>query len=273
MADEIPASNFDFNTVLSQPLENYVFALFSLIIGYIIVRYISMSIEKFAERNSQIPSLMLLHLLRAFRLFLYIIVILIAVSFLGINVNTLIISISAFLAVVLGFGMKDTVNNVASGVWIAASRAYDLEDEVTIAGESGTVKNMSIMSTEIKQLDNTRVLVPNGKVWNSAIINVTRMPTRMIVIVYGVGYDTNIKEAVQVALDVVDKHPKIHKDPQPIVRFREMGESSVDLQLRAWVDTDDYYPVKSEVLANLFEALNEANIDIPYPHIQVVTSE
>jgi len=95
----------------------------------------------------------------------------------------------------------------------------------------------------------------------------------MIVIVYGVGYDTNIKEAVQVALDVVDKHPKIHKDPQPIVRFREMGESSVDLQLRAWVDTDDYYPVKSEVLANLFEALNEANIDIPYPHIQVVTSE
>jgi small conductance mechanosensitive channel len=165
--------------------------------------------------------------------------------------------------------MKDTINNLASGVWIAASKAYDINDEVEIAGKNGVVMDMNIMATELKQLDNTRVIVPNGNVWNSPITNVTRMPKRMIVLDYGVAYNTKIADAVRLALGIAERHDKLHKDPVPIVRFKQMADSAVVLQLRAWVDTDNYYPVKSEILTMLYDDLNAAGIGIPFPQVDV----
>jgi len=144
---------------------------------------------------------------------------------------------------------------------------------VTIAGHRGYVKDMNIMATEVKLIDNTRVIIPNGKVWNNPIVNVSRMPTRMIVIEYSVSYDTVISEAVNVALRAARKHTKIHSSPAPIVRFKDMADSAVILQLRGWTDTEDYYPVKSELMTMLFEELNEAGIHIPYPQMDVHMKE
>lgn len=78
-----------------------------------------------------------------------------------------------------------------------------------------------------------------------------------------------IADAIRVALDIAARHDKLHKDPVPIVRFREMADSAVVLQLRAWMDTDTYYPVKSEVLTMLYDDLNAAGIGIPFPQMDV----
>lgn len=210
---------------------------------------------------------MLINLIKALKLFLYIIVLLFALSALGLEVGVYILSIFAFISIIISFGMKDTINNLASGVWIAASKAYDINDEVDLAGKYGVVIDMNIMATEIKQLDNTRVIIPNGQVWNSPITNVTKMPTRQIVVDYGVAYNTDIQDAVNVALKVAGEHLKLHKEPEPIVRFKEMADSAVILQLRVWVDTDDYYPVKSDILRMIYDGLYEAGISIPFPQV------
>ncbi len=99
-----------------------------------------------------------------------------------------------------------------------------------LSGLRGFVKGMNMMSTELKQLDNTRVVIPNGKVWNNPIINITRMPTQLIVLESPVSYNTVISDAVSVALKAAETHPKIHSDPEPIVRFKEMADSAVTLQ-------------------------------------------
>jgi small-conductance mechanosensitive channel len=249
--------------------ENVIACLISLLIGYIIVRILTCRMEEIIGKNTKMPKIMTIHLIKAVKLFLYLIVILIALGFIGVQSATIILSVMAFISIILGFGLQDTVNNIASGVWIASSKAYDIDDEVVLAGESGVVKDMNIMATEIKRLDNTRVFIPNGKIWNGSIVNVTRMPTRLIAAEYGVAYDTDIKDAMDAALTVCERHPKLHRDPKPIVRFREMADSAVILQLRVWVDTDDYYQVKSDVLNMLYDELNARDISIPFPQRDV----
>ncbi|EHQ34987.1 mechanosensitive ion channel family protein [Methanoplanus limicola] len=249
--------------------ENVIACLISILIGYIIVRILTCRMEEIIGKNTKMPKIMTIHLIKAVKLFLYLIVILIALGFIGVQSATIILSVMAFISIILGFGLQDTVNNIASGVWIASSKAYDIDDEVVLAGESGVVKDMNIMATEIKRLDNTRVFIPNGKIWNGSIVNVTRMPTRLIAAEYGVAYDTDIKDAMDAALTVCERHPKLHRDPKPIVRFREMADSAVILQLRVWVDTDDYYQVKSDVLNMLYDELNARDISIPFPQRDV----
>lgn len=260
---------FDTGAMLASSVDEIALAIITLIVGYIIIRVIAARLTTSFEKGMNIPKIMANNLVKAIKLFLYLIVILLALSFLHVNIDAIMISIAAFVAFVLGFGMQDTINNLASGLWISAAKAYDIGDEVDIAGQYGVVMDMGIMSTEIKKLDNTRVIIPNGKVWNNSITNVSKMPVRMLVVDYGVAYGTPVDDAVRVALGVAAGHPQLHADPAPIVRFREMAESSIILQLRAWVDTDWYYPVKSDVLVALYNELGTAGIEIPFPQVDV----
>jgi small-conductance mechanosensitive channel len=272
-AQDIPLPAINIMRYLELSPEEIALAILSLIVGFIAVHLVSRRIMVYARDNMKIPQIMAIHIVTAIKLFLYLVVVLIALSFLDEDIDAIILSVSAVVMFIFGFGLQDTINNFASGIWIASSRAYDIEDEVTIAGHRGFVKDMNIMATEVKLIDNTRVIIPNGKVWNNPIVNVSRMPTRMIVIEYSVSYNTVISEAVNVALRAARKHPKIHSSPAPIVRFKDMADSAVILQLRGWTDTEDYYPVKSELMTMLFEELNEAGIHIPYPQMDVHMKE
>lgn len=270
MADfDLPVDDIDFTPLSSASLESIVLTVIVLVVGYIVVRILAGRFEHYASKNTSLPKLMLINLVKIVKAFMYIIVILIALQTLGFDVAVFILSIFAFIAIIMSFGMRDTINNLASGLWIASSRAYDINDEVTLANEHGTVVAMTIMATEIKQLDNSRVIIPNGKVWNSPIINVTRMDKRLIAISFGVAYNTKIRDAMAIALKVADTHPKLHKDPAPIVRFSDMADSAIVLQLRVWVDTVDFYQTKSDIMEMLFDNLTEAGIGIPFPQMDV----
>ncbi|MEA2034277.1 MAG: mechanosensitive ion channel family protein [Euryarchaeota archaeon] len=266
---EIPVPAIDLNVILAQSWGDILLAIIALVVGFFIVKYIVAYITGMAEKKSKVSRIALTQVSRLISTILYGIIILIALGFLGVEVNGIIISISAFLALALGFGLNDTVNNIASGVWITSMNAFDKFDEVEIGGHHGTVMNLSIMATEIKKLDNTRVIIPNGKVWNSAIVNVSRMATRMLIIPFGISYNSSVDNAYEVALNVAKKHPEVHDTPAPIVRFVEMADSSVNLQFRAWTDTGNYYQVKSDVNKMLYNDLVGAGIEIPFPQMDL----
>lgn len=266
---DIPVPPINIYRVIENPIENITLAIITLILGYIIVRILAAKIESYGEKAVRIPKLMMIHITNGIKFFLYLVVVLIALAFLDEDIEAVIISVSALVTFVLGFGMKDTINNLASGVWIASSRAYDINDEVTIAGHHGYVTDMNMMATELKMLDNTRIIVPNGSAWNHPITNVSKMPTRMIVTSYQVAYATSISDAIEVATAAAAKTPGIHTDPAPYVRFREMADYAITLQLRAWVDTDNYYHAESELKRTLYAELIEADIEIPYPQMDI----
>jgi small conductance mechanosensitive channel len=113
------------------------------------------------------------------------------------------------------------------------------------------------------------VVIPNAKIWGEPIVNYTAMNTRMIKMSIGISYTDDMGKAMKIAMAVLTKHPKVLKDPVPTVAVSELGDSSVNLIVRPWVKTDDYWTTRWEITQQLKEAYDEEGISIPFPQRDV----
>lgn len=170
---------------------------------------------------------------------------------------------------VIGFALKDTLGNLAAGVMLLFYRPFNVGDTVTIAGNDGEVTNLGMALTTMKVADGKIVTIPNGSVLGSAIVNHTREPIRRADVIVGIGYDDDIDAAVKAILEAVAEDPRVLKDPAPGVRITALGASSVDLQVRPWVNTDDFWQAKADLHKTVKAAVEAAGCTIPYPQQDV----
>lgn len=240
-------------------LSQLLFAFVILIVGIFAAGILSGAFQK-GLKKTKLPDLVTEFLMRFIRALLYVAVLLAFVSALGIDMSSVVLSLSAVLGLILGFGMQDSMNNMAAGVWIASLRPMDKGDSVTVNGFSGQVNAIGIMATEILTPDNQIILIPNKLVWGSPIINVTRMPTRRVSIDVKVTNGTDIGKAVNVAMELLKGHGKVLKDPAPAVVSTDIAGSNVILQLRAWTNTQDLGSVKNDLTIGIHDAFNKEGI-------------
>lgn len=245
-----------------------VTAIIVLFVGWIAVKIIIVVFKKELVKT-KLPELVVEFLARFLSALLYVVVILLAVSAVGITVGSVVIGLSAVIGLVLGFGMQDTMTNLFAGVWLAALRPIDKDEVVTTNGQTGKVSAIGMMSTELLSYDNKLVTLPNKLVWGSPIINFTRLPTRRVDVSVGVSYGTNLEKAISVALDLMKSHALVLDDPAPAVVVTELADSSVNLQLRMWTKTPDYWTVNFEVTKGIFEAYKREDVEIPFPQMDV----
>ena len=250
------------------PISQFLFALFILAAGIVVAGILSQAFRR-GLKTAKLPQLIAEFLVRFMRALLYVAVLLVFISALGVDVSAVVIGLSAIIGLVLGFGMQDSLNNVAAGVWIASLRPMDKGEFVTINGFSGTVQAVGIMATEILTPDNQFITIPNKLVWGSPIINATRMPTRRVSVDVGISYGTDIGRAVNVALELIVNHPKVLGTPAPAVVTTELADSSVNLQLRAWTNTPDLWSVKNDLTIAIYDAFNREGINIPFPQMDI----
>lgn len=168
-------------------------------------------------------------------------------------------------AFILAFAMQETLSNLAAGVMIMINRPFDEGDYVDVAGLGGTVKNVSIVSTQIVTPDNQIIVIPNSKVWGDVITNVTASDTRRVDMVFGIGYGDSIQEAQAVLEEVVSGHPLVLKDPAPVIRVNELADSAVNFIVRPWTKTTDYWAVYWDLQRAVKEAFDAKDISIPFP--------
>ncbi|WP_332881912.1 mechanosensitive ion channel family protein [Methanosarcina horonobensis] len=192
---------------------------------------------------------------------------------LNFDVDSFIVGLSAIIGLVLGLGMQDTFTNITAGIWVAAIRPIDREEIVVVNGQTGKVKSVGIMSTELLTPDNQLITIPNKLVWGSSIVNMTRMPTRRASVDVGISYSSDIEKAIKIALDLMKGHPLILQEPEPAVVTTELASSSVNLQLRAWTKTGDFMGVKNSLTAGIFEAYRKEGIEIPFPQMDIHVKE
>ncbi len=152
---------------------------------------------------------------------------LIALSQLGIELGPLLTGFGV-AGVIIGFALQDTLSNFASGMMILIYRPFDVGDLVKVAGISGTVSHMSLVSTTIRTVDNQRLVIPNNKIWGDTINNITAEKTRRVDMTFGIGYGDDIDQAKQVFSDILQQHPKVLKSPEPMIYVHTLNESSVD---------------------------------------------
>jgi len=189
--------------------------------------------------------------------------------------DTLGIPATSFLAIVgaaglaIGLALKDSLSNFASGVMLVLFRPFSKGDFIDAGGITGTVDEIHLVSTLMTTPDNKLITVPNAMIYSSAITNYSAKPTRRLDMVFGVGYDDDLKVVANVLRKICSEHPKVLDEPETGIFISNLGDSSVDFSVRPWVKSPDYWGVRAEILETAKIELEAAGCNIPYPQTDV----
>jgi len=170
---------------------------------------------------------------------------------------------------IVGFALQDSLSNFASGLMILSYRPFDVGDVIEAGGAFGKVSDMSLVSTKILTFDNQTMVVPNNKIWQDVIKNVTAQDIRRVDMVFGISYSDDIPHAEKILAEIVQASEKILDDPEPVIRLHNLGESSVDFIVRPWAKTSDYWDVFWDVTRQVKLRFDQEGISIPFPQRDV----
>jgi small conductance mechanosensitive channel len=171
---------------------------------------------------------------------------------------------AAGLAVALA--LQDTLKAVAAGVVIAVFRPYRIGDVVQIAGQTGTVSDITPFTTVLNTVDNREVVVTNDKAWGDVIINNSARSLRRLDLLFSIDYEDDMDKAISVITGVLTDDHRVRDEPPVWVKVVELASSSVDLRARAWVSNADWWDVRCDTIRSVKLAFDKAGISIPYPH-------
>ncbi len=195
-------------------------------------------------------------------------VVIAALSQLGIQTTSFIAIIGA-AGLAIGLSLQSSLSNFASGVMIIAFRPFKVGDFIEAGGVSGVVEGIQIFSTQMRTGDNKAIIVPNSNITGSNITNFSAKDTRRVDMVFGIGYDDDIKKAKEILVKLLGDDDRILKDPEPVVAVSELADSSVNFVVRPWVNSADYWPVKFDYTETVKLTFDKEGISIPYPQRDV----
>ncbi len=184
---------------------------------------------------------------------------------LGVETTSFAAIIGAF-GLAFGLALQGSLSNFAGGALIMVFKPFKIGDLIEAQGIIGVVKEIQIFTTHVNTPGNKLAILPNGALSNGNIINYTAEGRLRVDLTFGVSYDADIKQTKQVLMDVLTSNPKILKDPAPSVNVSELADSSVNFAVRPWALTADYWEIYYATIEQVKEALDAANIEIPYPH-------
>lgn len=189
--------------------------------------------------------------------------------------STMGIEMTSFVAILgaaglaIGMALSGTLQNFAGGVIILLLKPFKADDLVEAQGYIGKVKEIQIFNTVLVTPDNKTVIIPNGGLATGSLINYTGQATRRVDFTFGIGYGDSTEEARKVLMNLIDQDERILKDPEPLVEVGGLGSSSVDMTVRVWTNTDDYWPVFYTMNDKVYNEFNKVGLNIPYPQMDV----
>lgn len=195
---------------------------------------------------------------------LTVLLIITVISALGIN-TTSFAALLASAGVAIGMALSGNLQNFAGGLIILLFKPYKVDDWIEAQGVQGKVKEIQIFHTLLTMSDNKVVYIPNGSMSTAVVINYTRNDTRRVEWVVGIDYGESVEKAKAAVMETLAKDSRILADPGPSVVVAALADSSVNLSVKVWVKTDDYWPVFNETLNGIYDTFNERHINFPYP--------
>lgn len=242
-----------------------------LLIGHYIIVFILKIMTK-SFKKVKIDLSLEKFFIKAVNIGLHIIVVLSALNALGISTTGLLAALSGAV-VAIALALKDSLGSVAGGIIILLTHRFETGDFIEMDGESGTVVQVDLMHTTLKTADNRHVVIPNGTAVNSRIVDYSREKERRLDIVFQIGYGDDAEKAKELILETVKAHPMALSEPDaPFARVTEYAASSVDITLRVWCETANYWQLKFDLLEQIKKAFDENGISIPYNQLDVHVS-
>ncbi|SFX34035.1 mechanosensitive ion channel family protein [Marinospirillum alkaliphilum] len=241
-------------------------ALLLLVIGWMVVRYVKVLAVRGMSRKLDMTAAQFMgQILHAMLLAILFIAVL---GQLGVNTTSLLAALGA-LGLAVGLALKDSIQNLASGILLVALHPFNKGDYIEGAGTAGSVEKLTLLHTYLKTPDNRRVMIPNSALTGANLVNYSSEPQRRLDILVGVSYDDDVRQVKALLLKLVSEDERALQDPAPLVAIMDFGDSSVDLSLRVWVKTEDFWGLRWDLMERIKLAFDEAGITIPYPQRDV----
>ncbi|WP_405352961.1 mechanosensitive ion channel family protein [Ruminococcus sp.] len=264
--------NFDFISALNSFNEKYLpkilIFLIVLAVGTITVRFFLKLVKKLLNK-SKIERTVVTFLFSILKVVLYIVIVMTALSTIGVNVSSIITTFAA-AALAAGLALQESLGNVASGIVILVSKPFVAGDILEFEGVKGYVRSIRIFSTQIHTFDNKIVNIPNSRLTANNVTNCTGQTNRRIDLSYTVSYDDDIDLVRKIILKLAKGDERVLKDPEPKVYVDKHLDSGVQIVAWVWVEPEDYYGVYYMMQENVLKEFKKNGITIPYPHIQLV---
>jgi len=264
---DFPAMLQTASTVIASWAPKVAGAVAVLLFGWIFAGWVRRGSRRALEA-SKVDQILVPFLSGMIHVLVVVIVAITAVGVLGISTASFVAVLGAAgLAVALAF--QGTFSNFASGVMLLTFRPFEVGNFVEVGGSSGSVKEVGIFSCVLDTGDNVQIRVPNSQIFGETIKNFSANHTRRIDLVVGVGYDDDLGLAIRTCQDVVAAESRVLAEPEPTVAVHELGDSSVNLVVRPWVSTADYWATRWALTRSLKENLEAAGCSIPFPQRDV----
>lgn len=247
-------------------------ALLIYIVGAWIIRRVKKGLQRvFEKRNTE--RAMATFISSAVSILLTVLLIVVAVSTLGVNTT----SIAALLAaggMAIGMALSGTLQNFAGGLMIMAFKPFKAGDYIEAQGYAGTVTDVTIVGTHLLTFDNRKVILPNGALSNGNIVNYSSFPTRRIDITVNLAYGTDAAACIEKLTEIVREDPRFLDETtpgakDPIIAVQKLDSSSVVFLIRAWVMTPDYWPAWFDLNERIYTELPLAGFHFPFPQLDV----
>jgi len=246
----------------------FVMAIVVLVLGLLVIRWITRGIQKLMKKRDVNPSL--IPFIRSLvNILLKALLIISVMGMVGIQMTSFIAVLGA-AGLAVGLALQGTLQNFAGGVMILLFKPYEVGHFIEAQGHMGTVKEIQIFSTILTTPDNRKVVIPNSPLATGSLTNFSAMPTRRIDFSFGIGYGDNIDKAKEILLKMAQKDDRVLKDENPPQVFVEaLADSSVNLKLRTWVKSEDYWSLFFDITENVKKQFDAAAVSIPFPQQDV----
>lgn len=266
LADYITAERID--TVIALSL-NVVYALVILIVALAFSGWAKRRIEAISERHPRMDATLFGFLGNIAK---YIILAMAAIFILnrfGIQTTSLVALIGA-AGLAIGLALQGALSNLAAGVMIILFRPFRVGHFIEAGSSSGTVREISLFFTELKTYDGLQLILPNSDIWSSSIKNYSVNATRLVDLTIGVSYDSDLRTAEKVLKQIAEEEPRILAEPEPFIKVRELGDSSVDFVFRVWANSADWWALKCDLNRAIKEGFDAEGVGIPFPTQTVI---
>jgi len=228
----------------------------------------TLKVTELALQKKQVEATLHQFLISIFSTLLKAIQIIIFASMIGIETTSLIAMLGA-AGLAIGLALQGSLANFAGGVLILLFRPFKKGDVIEAQGYIGGVEEIQIFNTILKTPDNQRIIIPNGLLSNGCVKNINVEGTRRVDFVFGIGYDDDVVQAKAILMSLVEADERTLKDKGTDIWLGEHGDSSINLYLRPWVNSDDYWPYYFGMMEKVKLAFDKEGISIPYPQRDV----
>lgn len=243
-------------------------AIIILIAGYFISNWASKKATIKARKSEKLDETLIPVLGQIIKVLILIITALAVLSQFGVE-TTSIVAVLGASALAIGLALQGALSNVASGVMLLLLRPFKVGDVVNIGETTGVVDAIGLIITEMHTFDNIGISMPNSIVWGNEIKNLSRYDTRRVDMLFGIGYDDDMDKAIKIIKQILDEDERVLKDPEPLIAIGNLGDSTVDINVRPWAESSNVWPLRYDITKKVKERFDENDISIPYPQRDV----